>query len=203
MRTREFTGIIGDGVTTAILVTHSLHSRTGHIAIRDIATGRQLGPTEYDLVFPGPDTLTATFGTPPTLNSLEITFTAAVATELFNPPPVPSTDAPALALISRGIEFIQCQFGTTRFILQQPGNGPQVGAFNGNWNDLGTHQEVTLNGKRVFFSVLVECTRAQFATLPVEGQIVIRESDGFTGRIVGKVDYDDLTVRFPLDTRHK
>ena len=109
----------------------------------------------------------------------------------------------ATDLIGRGLDLIGGLFGSTAFSLQQPGNGPMIGAFVGNWNDLGRHEEVTLNGKRVFFSVLVECTRSQFAEVPKEGQIVIRASDGFTGRIVGQVEVDDLTVRFPLDTRHK
>ena len=202
MTTREFTAIIGDGATTAILVTHGKHTKTGHVAVRDVASGRQLDPTEYEIVFPGPDTLVLTFATPPALNAFEVTFTAAVPTEIATPAP-PPIDAPALALLARGIGFITAQFGATAFLLQQPGRQSMIGAFSGHWNDLGRHEEVTINGKRVFFSVLVECPRAQFTVLPVEGLIVIRSSDGFTGRIVGRVEADDLTVRFPVDTRHK
>ncbi|MDR3406376.1 MAG: hypothetical protein P4L99_28080 [Chthoniobacter sp.] len=201
MRTREFTSVIGNGEDAEILVTHNKNSKTGHIAVRDIASGRQLAPTEYELVFPGPDTLVITFAAAPAADSLELTFTAAVVTELFNLP-APS-DAPGLALLQRGLAFVEGMFGTTAFILQEPANGPQIGAFTGNWNELGSTQEVTLNGKRIFFSVIVECRRSLFAQLPKEGQIVIRSSDGFTGRIVGRVEYDELTVRFPLDTRHK
>ncbi|HEY3898930.1 MAG TPA: hypothetical protein VGM54_09975 [Chthoniobacter sp.] len=108
-----------------------------------------------------------------------------------------------LDLITAGLDLISGMFGTTEFMLQSPANGPMIGAYVGFWNDLGTHQEVTLNGRRIFFSVVVEAARNQFAKLPVEGQIVIRSSDGFTGRIVGEVQVDDLTVRFPVDTRHK
>jgi hypothetical protein len=109
----------------------------------------------------------------------------------------------ALDLLNNGLMLIGTLFGSTQCILQQPANGPTVCAFTANWNDLGRHEEITLNGKRVFFSVLIEATQAQFAQLPKEGQIVIRSSDGFTGRIVGEVRQDGLTVRFPLDTRNK
>ena len=106
-------------------------------------------------------------------------------------------------LLNRALGVIGTLFGTTDFILQQPAGGPVIGAFTGNWNDLGRHEEVTINGKRVTFSVLVDAPQAQFTQLPKEGQIVIRSSDGFTGRIVGEVQHDGLTVRFPVDTRNK
>jgi len=111
--------------------------------------------------------------------------------------------AEAQDLITGGLTLIGNLFGTTQCILQPPANGPVICAFTANWNDLGRHEQVTINGKRVFFSVTVEATQAQFAQLPREGQIVIRSSGGFIGRIVGEVQQDGLTVRFALDTRNK
>lgn len=111
--------------------------------------------------------------------------------------------AEGLDILGRGIGLIADKFGATAFVLQQPGPGVVIGSYSGSWNDLGRVEEVTLNGKRVRFSVLAECGRAQFATLPKEGMIVTRSTDGAKFRIVGEVQSDELTVRFPLDSVNK
>lgn len=108
----------------------------------------------------------------------------------------------ALDLLSRGMGLIAQAFGEESFVIHEPLNkgGGLVGAYLGQWNDLGRSEEVTIGPRRVTFSVLVEARRSLFVSLPTEGQIVTRSSDNFRGRIVGEVQADELTVRFALDS---
>lgn len=71
----------------------------------------------------------------------------------------------------------------------------------GTWNALGREETLEINGRTVSFSVLVEADRSQFSAEPRVGQLVTR--DGKTYRITGEVQADQLTYRFPLDSRHK
>jgi hypothetical protein len=107
-------------------------------------------------------------------------------------------------LLTKGADLIAAQFGTTAFTIDGLGAVP-----NGQWNDLGRTETLELNGRRIAFSVLVEFPRSTFPTTPLAdllaltGKLVTRSDDGKVFRIVGEVAVDELTVRFPLDSRHK
>jgi hypothetical protein len=108
----------------------------------------------------------------------------------------------ALDLISKGIVLITEAFGGTAFSIAGLGTVP-----DGQWNDLGQTETLLLNGRQISFSVVAEFRRAIFPTattaelLALAGTIVTRDGKEF--RIVGEVAVDELTVRFPLDSRHK
>lgn len=110
----------------------------------------------------------------------------------------------ALALLSKGAELISDQFGGVECVVEGLGTVP-----NANWNDIGRTETLEVNGRRVSFSVMVEFPRSIFpaATLStllgLTGKLVTRSDTGAVYRISGEVSVDELTVRFPLDSRHK
>ena len=56
----------------------------------------------------------------------------------------------------------------------------------GSWNEVGTTQEMTLNGETVTFNAMVQIAVSEFrGKAPVAGQLVTRLKDGRTFRIVG------------------
>lgn len=105
----------------------------------------------------------------------------------------------SLDLLNRAIGVIYEQFGTTQFQLEGAA-APMAGS----WNELGRTEVLEINGRRVSFSVLVEVKKSDLAEVfPRQGLLVTRTSDGKIFRITGEVDTDELTVRFPLDSKNK
>lgn len=109
----------------------------------------------------------------------------------------------ALDLLSRGAALIHQQFGAVNCTVEG------LGSVDAHWNDLGRTEELTLHGRRINFSVIVEFSRSAFPAadtarlVALAGCLVTRNDTGQTFRIVGEVAVDELTVRFPLDSRHK
>lgn len=109
-----------------------------------------------------------------------------------------------LDLLAKGATLISQQFGTVACVIEGLGSVP-----HSHWNDLGRTETLELNGRRVSFSVMVEFPRAVFPNVPfatlagLAGKLVTRSDTGAVYRVVGEVSVDELTVRFPLDSRHK
>jgi hypothetical protein len=74
-------------------------------------------------------------------------------------------------------------------------------------NEVGTTEELTTNGRKITYSVVVQCAASEFRQVcplePKAGQTVLRKKTGKTYRIVGQVHRDTLAFTFPLDTIQK
>ncbi len=109
----------------------------------------------------------------------------------------------ALDLLSRGIAVIASAFGTVSVSIQG------LGTVNADFNDLGRREELEVNGRRISFSAMLEFPRSAFPTATaatlsgLEGKLVTRQDTGAVYRVSGEVSLDELTVRFPLDSRNK
>ena len=107
-------------------------------------------------------------------------------------------------LLAKGAQLIAEKFGTVACVIEGLGTVPAS-----HWNDIGRTETLEINGRRVSFSVMVEFPRSTFpnATLAeltaLAGKIVTRSDNGAVYRVTGEVSVDELTVRFPLDSRHK